>query len=490
MEPSHYDVVIIGAGLSGVGAAHHLKEKCPGRTMLILEAREAIGGTWDLFRYPGVRSDSDMHTLGYVFRPWTEAKAIADGPAILRYIRETAAEDGTDRLIRFGHKVVKAAWATPKAAWTLEVERAGDTPIRLTCGFLFTCTGYYDYSGGFMPSFPGADSYRGRLIHAQSWPQDLDYAGRRVVVIGSGATAVTLVPALAGAAAHVTMLQRTPSYVVSRPAVDPLANDLRRRLPETLAYGLVRWRNVLMSVLFYNLARKRPAQTRRRILGWVRDHLGPDYDIASHFTPPYDPWDQRVCLVPDGDLFHALKSGTAEVVTDHIERFTPEGVQLKSGRTLEADIVVAATGLRLQLLGGMAIEVDGAPVTLSERMAYKGAMYSGVPNMASAFGYANASWTLKCDLTSDFVCRLLNYMKRKDYAQVAPRSPGPGMAQEPILSFTSSYVQRSIQDFPKQGARQPWKLRQNYLLDVLDVRLSPLDDGVLEFQRPQPIAAL
>ena len=490
MEPTHYDVVIIGAGLSGVGAAHHLKEKCPDRTVLVLEARDAIGGTWDLFRYPGVRSDSDMHTLGYVFRPWTEAKAIADGPAILRYIRETAAEDGTDRRIRFGHKVVKAVWATPKAAWTLEVERTGDAPTRLTCGFLFTCTGYYDYSGGFMPGFPGAESYGGQLLHAQSWPQDLDYAGRRVVVIGSGATAVTLVPALAGAAAHVTMLQRTPSYVVSRPAEDPLANDLQRRLPGRLAYALVRWRNVLMSVLFYTIARKRPTQTRRRILGWVRDHLGPDYDIASHFTPPYDPWDQRVCLVPDGDLFHALRSGKAEVVTDHVERFTPKGIELKSGRTLEADIVVAATGLRLQLLGGMAIEVDGSPVKLSEQMAYKGAMYTGVPNMASAFGYANASWTLKCDLTCDFVCRLLNYMKRKDYAQAAPRSPGPGMAKAPILSFTSSYVQRSIQDFPKQGGRPPWKLRQNYLLDLLDLRLSPLDDGVLEFRRPQQVAAL
>ena len=490
MQPTHHDVIIIGAGLSGIGAAHHLKTKCPDRTVLILEARDALGGTWDLFRYPGVRSDSDMHTLGYVFRPWTEAKAIADGPSILRYIRQTAAEDGTDRLIRFGHRVVKASWVTAKSAWTLEVQTKDDASLRLTCGFLFTCTGYYDYSGGFMPGFPGAESYRGRLIHAQSWPQDLNYAGRRVVVIGSGATAVTLVPAMAVEAAHVTMLQRTPTYVVSRPAEDPLANDLRRRLPEKLAYGVVRWRNVLMSIFFYNLARKRPDQTRRRILGWVRDHLGPDYDIASHFTPPYAPWDQRLCLVPDGDLFHALRSGKAEVVTDHIESFTPTGIRLKSGRTLEADVVVAATGLRLQLLGGMAIEVDGAPVKLSQRVSYKGAMYTGVPNMASAFGYTNASWTLKCDLTSDFICRLLNYMKRKDFAKATPRPPGPGVAEEPILSFTSGYVQRAIQDFPRQGARPPWKLRQNYLLDLTDLRLSPLEDGVLEFRRPENAPAL
>ena len=394
-EPTHYDVVIIGAGLSGIGAAHHLRDKCPDRSVLILEARDAIGGTWDLFRYPGVRSDSDMYTLGYAFRPWTEAKAIADGPSILTYIRETAAEGGIERHIRFGHKVVQAAWSSAEALWTLEVERSGGGQARFTCAFLFTCTGYYDYSGGHMPDFPGAQGFGGRLVHPQHWPEGLDYAGKRVVVIGSGATAVTLAPAMATSAAHVAMLQRTPTYVVSRPSVDAFADRLRARLPARLAYGLIRWRNVLLGMLFYALARRRPAKTRERLLGFLRRHLGPDYDIASHFTPPYDPWDQRLCLVPDADLFNALNSGKVEVVTDHIDRFTPEGIRLKSGRVLEADIVVAATGLRLQLLGGMAVQVDGETVSFPQTMGYKGCMYSDVPNMASCFGYTNASWTLK-----------------------------------------------------------------------------------------------
>ena len=489
MDATHYDVVIVGAGLSGVGAAHHLREKCPDRSVLILEARDRIGGTWDLFRYPGVRSDSDMHTLGYVFRPWKDAKAIADGPSILRYIRETAAADGTDKLIRFGRRVVRASWSSPRARWTLTLERAGGGSEEVTCGFLFTCTGYYDYSGGHMPDFPGAEDFGGRLIHAQAWPEDLDYAGKRVVVIGSGATAVTLAPALAETAAHVTMLQRTPTYVVSRPTEDAIANRLRERLPPRLAYALTRWKNVLLTMAFFQLARRRPKQTAARIIGWARDWLGPDYDVASHFTPPYDPWDQRLCLSPDGDLFRALKRGGAEVVTDHIERFTADGVALKSGRDLKADIVVAATGLRLQLLGGLAVEVDGTPADLSEHLAYKGAMYSDIPNIASAFGYTNASWTLKCDLTCDYVCRLLNHMKRRDYAYVVPRQRDPDMPTEPILSFSSGYVQRSIRNFPKQGARAPWRLRQNYALDLLDLRHSRLDDGVLEFHRPELVAA-
>ena len=489
MEPTHYDVIIVGAGLSGIGAAHHLQADCPRKTYLILEGREAIGGTWDLFCYPGIRSDSDMYTLGYAFRPWKEAKAIADGPSILRYIRDTAAEGGIERNIRFGHKVVGASWSSAEAAWTLEVNRAGGPPARFTCGFLLTCTGYYDYDGGYLPAFEDVESFGGRLIHAQQWPQDLDYTGKRVVVIGSGATAVTLVPAMTSKAAHVTMLQRTPTYVVSRPAEDPLANSLRDRLPAKLAYGLIRWRNVLMGMLFFTLARRRPARTRRRIIGWVRDHLGPDYDVASHFTPPYDPWDQRLCLVPDGDLFDALKSGKAEVVTDHIDRFTADGVRLKSGKVLQADIVVAATGLRLKLLGGMQLRVDGDEVSLSRSMGYKGAMYSDVPNLASCFGYTNASWTLKCDLTCDYVCRLLNYMDQRDYAWAVPRQRDPTVTPEPMLSFSSGYVKRAIENFPHQGSRAPWKLRQNYALDLLDMKCSKLDDGVLDFHRPQPVQA-
>ena len=489
MEPTHYDVIIIGAGLSGIGAAHHLKTRCPDRTVLVLEAREAIGGTWDLFRYPGVRSDSDMFTLGYAFRPWTEAKAIADGPSILNYIRETAREDGTDRLIRFSHKVVHAAWSSAKAVWTLQVERAGREPLGLTCGFLLTCTGYYDYASGYLPEFPGVEAFEGLLVHPQAWPETLDYRDKRVVVIGSGATAVTLVPAMADQAAHVTMLQRTPTYVVSRPATDPLADRLRAWLPEKLAYGAVRWRNVLLGLVFYTLARKRPQKTRRRILGWVRDHLGPDYDVASHFTPPYDPWDQRLCLVPDADLFGVLSRGEAEVVTDHIAGFTASGVRLRSGRLLEADIVVSATGLRLQLLGGMAIEVDGTPVRLSDTMSYKGALYSGVPNLASCFGYTNASWTLKVDLTCEYLCRLLNYMKAHDYASVIPRRRDPAVKAEPALSFTSGYVQRAIHNFPKQGDRSPWRLRQNYVLDLMDLRFGRLNDGALEFRPSEPAKA-
>ena len=483
MSGTHFDVIIIGAGLSGVGAAHHLQDKCPAKTYAILEGRETIGGTWDLFRYPGVRSDSDMYTLGYAFRPWTEAKAIADGPSILNYIRETAAEGGIERRIRFGHRVTAASWSSDEAIWTLEVARSDGEQAAFTCGFLFTCTGYYDYSGGHMPDFLGADQFGGRLVHTQQWPQDLDYAGKRVVVIGSGATAVTLVPAMAEMAAHVTMLQRTPTYVVSRPSVDAFADKVRARLPAKLAYGVVRWRNVLIGMLFYNLARKRPAKTRERLLGFLREHLGPDYDIASHFTPPYDPWDQRVCLVPDADLFNALTSGRAEVVTDHIDRFTEAGIRLKSGRVLEADIVVAATGLRLQHLGGMAVQVDGAAVRLSQAMGYKGSMYSDVPNMASCFGYTNASWTLKCDLTCDYVCRLLNHMDARGLAFAVPRRRDPELREAPMLSFTSGYVQRAIDNFPKQGSKAPWKLRQNYALDLLDMKFSRLDDGALEFHR-------
>ena len=489
MEPTHYDVIIVGAGLSGIGAAHHLQRDCPAKTYLILEARDAIGGTWDLFRYPGIRSDSDMYTLGYAFRPWKDAKAIADGPSILNYIRDTAAEGGIERHICFGHRVQRASWSSSNAAWTLEVERAGQSPARFTCGFVLTCTGYYDYDGGYMPDFAGVESFGGRLVHAQQWPEDLDYAGKRVVVIGSGATAVTLVPAMASKAAHVTMLQRTPTYVVSRPAEDSLANTLRDRLPDKLAYGVIRWRNVLIGMLFFNLARKRPARTRQRIIGWVRDHLGPDYDVASHFTPPYDPWDQRLCLVPDADLFMALKSGKAEVVTDHIDRFTKDGVRLKSGKVLPADIVVAATGLQLKLLGGVELHVDGGAVTLSNSMGYKGAMFSDVPNLASCFGYTNASWTLKCDLTCDYVCRLLNYMDQRDYAWAVPRQRDPAVTPQPMLSFSSGYVKRAIANFPHQGSRAPWKLRQNYALDLLDMKYSRLDDGVLEFHRPELVQA-
>ena len=479
----HFDVVIIGAGLSGIGAAYHLRRDCPGKSVLILESRDAIGGTWDLFRYPGIRSDSDMYTLGYSFRPWREGKAIADGASILSYVRDTARENGIDRLIRFHHKVTTIAWSSADAAWTIEAEQGPEAaPARFTCGFIYTCTGYYDYDGGYMPTFPGAERYTGTLVHPQKWPARLDYAGKRVVVIGSGATAVTLVPAMAETAAHVTMLQRSPSYVVSRPAVDTLADRLRALLPAKLAYGITRWRNVFVSMFFYNIARWKPEETKKRIVGLVTDELGGDYDVATHFTPTYKPWDQRVCLVPDGDLFRAIKTGKAEVVTDRIAGLTETGVSLQSGRQLAADIIVAATGLKLKLLGGVTITVDGAPVDLSRSMTYKGMMYSDIPNLATALGYTNASWTLKCDLTSSFVCRLLQHMDRKGFVSAVPRRSDPAVTELPLLDFTSGYVRRSIDSFPKQGSKTPWKLYQNYLLDYASLKFGAIDDGALHFE--------
>ena len=484
MAIEHFDVLIVGAGLSGVGAAYHLQTNCPGKTYAILEGREAIGGTWDLFRYPGIRSDSDMYTLGYSFKPWREAKAIADGPSILNYVRETARENGIDRHIRFNHQVKRAYWSSEEAAWTVEAEVGAEkTPVRLTCNFLFMCSGYYDYSGGYTPDFPGFERFAGQVVHPQAWPEGLDYAGKKVVVIGSGATAVTLVPEIAKSAGHVVMLQRSPTYVVSRPAEDAFANWLRAKLPARLAYAVTRWRNVLFGMLFYNLARKKPEKTKARIIEMVRQQLGPDYDVETHFTPRYNPWDQRLCLVPDADLFEAIKAGGASVVTDHIETFTERGLKLKSGQELDADIIVTATGLKLQLLSGLQVVVDGERIDMAKTMTYKGMMYSGVPNLASAFGYTNASWTLKCDLTCEYVCRLLNHMDRTGARQCVP-TPDPSVGEAPWLDFTSGYVQRSIDQFPKQGIAKPWKLNQNYALDLLALRFGPVDDGVMTFSAP------
>ncbi len=485
MSGEHFNVVIIGAGLSGIGAACHLQKDCPNKSFVILEGRQASGGTWDLFRYPGIRSDSDMYTLGYSFKPWREAKAIADGPSILNYIRETAAEHDVDRHIRFGHMVRRAAWSSDDAAWTVEAEGGPDGGTRVfTCDFLFTCSGYYDYAGGYTPDFAGIEHFAGRIVHPQFWPEDLETNGRRVVVIGSGATAVTLVPALARAGAQVTMLQRSPSYVVSRPAEDAFANMLRRRLPARLAYGITRWRNVLLQLFMFNMARRKPADFKRRLIGMVRTELGADYDVGTHFTPRYNPWDQRLCLVPDSDLFAAIRSGQATVVTDTIETFTERGVRLSSGSELEADIVVTATGLRMRILSGVTIEVDGEPVDLSKAMSYKGMMYSGVPNLAAAFGYTNASWTLKADLTSGYVCRLLNYMDARRYVQATP-TRDETVEEAPFLDFTSGYVQRALDHLPRQGLKAPWKLHQNYARDLMALRYGRLDDGTLVFRRRQ-----
>ena len=484
----HVDVLVVGAGLSGIGAACHLKMECPGKSFVILEGRSAMGGTWDLFRYPGVRSDSDMYTLGYRFRPWRDAKAIADGPAILNYIRDTAREFGVDKLIRYGHRVQRASWSSEEAHWTVEAETGqGNAVARFTCNFLYLCTGYYDYDAGYTPEWPGVEKYQGLIVHPQKWPADLDYAGKRVVVIGSGATAVTLVPAMAERAAHVTMLQRSPTYVVSRPAEDKIANWLRRRLPAHTAYALTRWKNVLFGMFFYSLARKRPELFKRMVAKGVRHQLGEEYDLR-HFTPQYNPWDQRLCLVPDSDLFRAIRGGRASIVTDHIETFTEDGLRLKSGEHLDADIIVTATGLVLKLMSGLRLVVDGAPVDPSKALVYKGMMLSEVPNLAFAIGYTNASWTLKCDLTAEYVCRLLNHMERRGYDWCVPRRNDPDLKEEPVIDFTSGYVRRALESLPRQGSRKPWRLHQNYARDLLALSRGAVEDGAMEFGRARSAA--
>jgi monooxygenase len=482
--PDHVDVLIVGAGLSGVGAACHLRAKCPGKSFAILEARAAMGGTWDLFRYPGIRSDSDMFTLGYSFRPWEEAKAIADGPAIRNYIRATARDHGIDCHIHYRHRVVRAEWSSGEARWTVEAERldTGET-VRLTCGFLFGCTGYYRYDEGYLPRFEGLDRFQGRIVHPQHWPEDLDYAGKRVAVIGSGATAVTLVPAMAGEAAHVTMVQRSPSYVVTLPARDPIADLLRRTLPPRVAYPIVRWKNVLITMAFFKASRRFPQAVKRFIRRGVERRLPEGYDVDPHFKPRYDPWDQRVCLVPDGDLFEVISSGRAAVVTDEIETFTERGLRLASGREIEADVIVTATGLNLLVLGGIRLAVDGEEVSIPDTVGYKGMMLSGVPNLAIALGYTNASWTLKCDLVAEYVCRLLNHMDEHGYARCTPRAPDPALPREPFIDLMSGYVLRSIDELPKQGPRAPWRLYQNYIRDVLLLKRGPLVDEGIEFSR-------
>lgn len=485
MAIEHFDVMIVGAGISGIGAAYHLQKNCPSKDYIILEGRENIGGTWDLFRYPGIRSDSDMYTLGYSFKPWKEAKAIADGPSILKYLGETADENDIRKNIRFSHQVKTAAWSSEQAVWTVEAEIGPDaTPVTYTCNFLFMCTGYYDYAGGYTPEFAGVEKFKGRIAHPQKWTEDIDYKDKKVVVIGSGATAVTLVPSMAEDAAHVTMLQRSPTYIASRPAEDGIANWLRRNLPTRLAYGITRWKNVLLGMYFFRMCRKSPQKVKDLLIGQVRDELGPDYDVDTHFTPKYNPWDQRLCLVPNGDLFDAIKNGSASVVTDHIDTFTENGILLKSGQELEADLVVTATGLKLQLLSDVEFSVDGKVVNASDSMSYKGMMYSDIPNMASSFGYTNASWTLKADLTCEYVCRLLNHMDKTGTQQCTPRVTDPNMEEEPWLDFSSGYIQRSIHMFPKQGTVAPWKLHQNYLLDKMMLGMGSVTDENMEFSNP------
>jgi monooxygenase len=486
MGGDHVDVLIVGAGLSGIGAACHLETELPGKSYAILEARDRLGGTWDLFRYPGIRSDSDMYTLGYSFKPWEEAKAIADGPSILSYVNQTAREYGVESHIRFNHRVVRSEWSTDDARWTVHAERTdtGESVV-LTAGFVFMCTGYYRYDEGYTPDFAGTERFKGQIIHPQHWPEQLDYAGKRVVVIGSGATAVTLVPSMADEAAHVTMLQRSPSYIVALPDEDPVAKIARRVLPRKAAYVVVRWKNVVMMLGSFQLSRRRPRVMKAILRKALERQLPRGYDIDTHFKPKYNPWDQRMCLVPNGDLFKAIREGKASVVTDGIETFTERGLKLASGAELEADIIVTATGLNLLAFGGMEIVVDGNEVHLPDTMGYKGMMLSGVPNFAAAFGYTNASWTLKCDLTCEYVCRLLNHMDANGYVQATPVNHDPTVTPEPFLDLSSGYVLRSVDQFPKQGSKAPWRLYQNYPRDILMIRRSPIDDGALEFRRDQ-----
>ena len=486
----HLDVVIVGAGISGVSAAWHLQDRCPTKSYAILEKRAAMGGTWDLFRYPGVRSDSDMHTLGFRFRPWTERQAIADGKPILEYVKSTAAMYGIDKHIRFDHNVVSADWSNTENRWTLSVNNGDGTSGTITCAFLFLCSGYYNYEQGYAPAFPGSEDFAGPIIHPQHWPEDLDYAGKNIVVIGSGATAVTLVPALADSGAkHVTMLQRSPSYIVSQPKRDKMAERLNRWLPEKQAYTAVRWKNVLRQSVLYAACQKWPQRTRNILLGFVERQLPDGYDVQKHFGPNYNPWDQRLCLVPSGDLFRAIRHGQADVVTDTIERFTPTGILLSSGVELPADIIVTATGLNLQLFGGAATTVDGQAVDLTKTMAYKGMMLSGLPNMVYTVGYTNASWTLKADLVSEFACRLLNYMDANDFQTVVVEHPGSDVEERPFMEFTPGYVLRSLDELPKQGSRTPWRLNQNYLRDIRLIRRGKIADEGLRFTKKSvPVA--
>lgn len=487
----HLDVLVVGAGLSGIGAGHYLQADCPWASYAIFEARGAIGGTWDLFRYPGVRSDSDMYTLGYSFRPWDQDESIADGQAILDYIRETARVEGIDQHIRFHHRIVAADWSTPDGRWDITAERTdpetGDVEtIHLTCGFLFSCSGYYRYDHGYQPDFPGIDDFTGTIVHPQAWPEDLDYAGKRVVVIGSGATAVTLIPSMSDDTEHITMLQRSPTYIVALPAKNPLVNLIRRILPTRWSGPIVKWFNALMTQGSYQFSRRFPGLARKGIRALVKMQLPDGYEVDTHFKPKYDPWDQRLCLVPDGDLFKAIRRGDASVVTDQVDQFTENGIRLASGEELPADIVVTATGLELLFIGGIDVSIDGEALDLPDKLTYKGMMLEDVPNLAIAIGYTNASWTLKCDLTCQYVTRLLNHLHATGLRQCTPENRDASVTAEPLLGLSSGYVQRSQHEFPKQGTRFPWQVKQSYLADYRALKRSDIHDEAMQFSNPAP----
>jgi monooxygenase len=486
-----FDVLIVGAGLSGIGAAAHLTMQCPDKSFAIMEQRADMGGTWDLFRYPGIRSDSDMHTLGYRFKPWLHEKTIADGPSIWDYVLETAAEYAITPKVKFRHRVLSADWSSATARWTVTArhEDSGETHV-YTANFVFMCAGYYDYDKGYRPEFPGEADFKGQILHPQHWPEDLDYSGKKVVVIGSGATAVTIVPVMARQAAKVTMLQRTPTWMVSQPAIDPFSKTVRKFLPEKTAYALTRFKNIWWQRLVYRRARSQPAKVAETLLGMARKELPASVDIDTHFTPPYGPWEQRMCLIPDSDMFKAISDGSAQIVTDHIDHFTATGIKLKSGAELDADIIVTATGLNLVTLGKTALSVDGKPTKLGDHFNYKGVMFSDVPNLASVFGYINASWTLKTDIVADYVCRLLKTMDAKGATVANPKLGDTNMPRLPFVSdFSSGYFARSIDSLPANGDRHPWRVLQDYKAEKKILTKDAVDDGVLVFSNPEAGAA-
>lgn len=484
----HFDTVIIGAGLSGIGAACHHRRECPDRSFIVLEARERMGGTWDLFRYPGIRSDSDMHTLGYDFKPWTDGKAIADGPAILNYIKETAAEFGIEDHIRFDRKVVTMDWQTSDACWRLTLQSKDGQTTHLTANFIISAAGYYNYDQGHDPHFEGREAFSGDIIHPQHWPDNYDVSGKRIVVIGSGATAVTLVPNLTKNAEHVTMLQRSPTWIASRPDTDKIANVLRKILPEKTAYKLTRAKNIAYTRYVYNAAQKKPKKMGDYLLKQIRKALGPDYDVETHFTPRYNPWDQRLCLVPNGDLFNAINAGKADIVTDHIDRFTPDGILLKSGDLLQADLIITATGLNVVFGGQAQILIDGELKNLAETFGYYGLMFSGIPNIVSIFGYTNASWTMRADLISRFGCRLMNHLDAHGLDTVTPQAPADLVAR-PWLDFDAGYIKRVVDQLPKQGDRDPWQNRQDYKFDKAVLMKAALEHEGLVFSSSKHKAA-
>lgn len=480
---SHFNVVVVGAGISGIGAGYHLQKQCPNKSFVILEGRESFGGTWDLFRYPGIRSDSDMHTMGYRFKPWIDEKFIADGPSILNYLEETISENNLGNKIRYQHKVLTSSWSSSTSKWTLEVKNltSGITES-FTCNFLMMCGGYYNYDEGYSPHFENQEQFNGLIIHPQKWPDNLDYKNKKVVVIGSGATAVTIIPAMADQVEHITMLQRSPTYFMSAPDKDMIGNFFKKIFSQKTAYFLTRWKNILMGNYFYKQCVKNPEKVKEMLINGVRAHLGEDYDIDTHFTPKYKPWDERLCFVPNADMFEAMKSGKASVVTDHIDQFTETGIKLKSGEELTADIIIKATGLNLQFLNGIDVKVDNSQINISEKLAYKGRMFNDIPNLACSFGYARASWTLGADLSSEYVCKLLNYMDKHGYDYCSPVIGKEVREEGTYLNLSSGYVKRAIDRMPKQGSREPWKGNQSYLSDVTELRWGSITNDDLHFK--------